>query len=61
MYSSQKTGLLNVLKELQKVCNHPFLFAAAEKDAFKAARTTGRAWPRGFQLSSTQLCAYCVP
>ena len=42
-HASQRTSLLNVLKELQKVCNHPFLFPSAEKDAFKAARTSGLA------------------
>ena len=42
-HASQRTSLLNVLKELQKVCNHPFLFASAEKDAFRAARKSGLA------------------
>ena len=38
---TQRTNLMNILKELQKVCNHPFLFPAAEKDAFKVARKSG--------------------
>ena len=41
--ASQRTSLLNVLKQLQKVCNHPFLFPSAEKDAFRAARKSGLA------------------
>ena len=42
-HAREKTSLLNVLKELQKVCNHPFLFLSAEKDTFRAARKSGLA------------------
>ena len=41
--ATQRTTLNNTLKELQKVCNHPFLYPAAEQDAFKAARRSGLA------------------
>ena len=41
--ATQRTTLNNTLKELQKVCNHPFLYPAAEQDAFKAARKSGLA------------------
>ena len=42
-HARERTSLLNVLKELQKVCNHPFLFVSAEKDTFRAARKSGLA------------------
>ena len=50
----RRTSLLNVLKELQKVCNHPFLFVSAEKDTFRAARRAAsrRRLPRRLKRSA---------
>lgn len=34
--SNKRVSLINILKELQKVCNHPFLFPGVEPEAKKA-------------------------
>lgn len=38
--SNKRVSLINVLKELQKVCNHPFLFPGVEPEAKKAEEGT---------------------